>query len=400
MPPDLGTAPLAPDDTRCPQLPMTQVEVHDQNELEALRGCTSIAGDLTIFPFAGADLTPLAQLERVGGTFTLGDPYEGSPPPTFASLEGLESLRSVGSLVLRGVGARSLGPLSGLTQLGTSGGITPLSGYVIIDHCPAITDLSGLDDLEGLLGFIASSDAALVSIRGLRVPRLLNQFEIWDSPVNDISAARALQTVSISLSLTNTALSDVADLAALADVGELQLSNNLSLTDLSGLAGLWSAHSLAFDGNPRLESVPEFPLLSTRMSLFINDNPLLLEVLGMPRLRSIESARFSDNPLLSRLLALSAVESAGDVYVDGNPALTELDLGRLSQVERFLRITHNAAFDSASVPRPTGGGVIIGGNRGEPLELAPCPWSGNAMCEGPPEDDLCALGADTDCDGL
>jgi hypothetical protein len=168
--PDLGTAPLAADDSRCPQLPLTQVEVHDQSELEALRGCTSIAGDLTIFPFAGADLTPLAQLERVGGTFTLGNRYPVAlPPRAFASLEGLESLRSVGSLIVRGVEARSLGPLSGLTQLRNSGGIAPLSGYVIIEQCPALTDLGGLDNLDGLLGFVASSDAALVSIRGLRV---------------------------------------------------------------------------------------------------------------------------------------------------------------------------------------------------------------------------------------
>src|SRR5687768_14505897 len=94
--------PLAPDESRCRQLPGGQLEVRNQGELEALRGCSSIAGDLRIYPFADPDLTALAGLERVGGALTLGDPYTEPPPISFASLSGLESLRTVGSLMLRG----------------------------------------------------------------------------------------------------------------------------------------------------------------------------------------------------------------------------------------------------------------------------------------------------------
>jgi len=94
---------------------------------------------------------------------------------------------------------------------------------------------------------------------------------------------------------------------------------------------------------------------------------------------------------------LSALESASQIDVSHNAALEQLDIGRLGSIDYYLRVTHNPLLDSASVTRPAGGTVIVGGNLGEAIGLDPCPWSGNSFCESAPVDDLCAPGSDSDC---
>jgi hypothetical protein len=396
--PNPSPAPLAPDESRCPQLPLGQVEVRNRDELEALRGCTSLAGDLAIYPFPGVDLTPLAQLERVGGALTVGDPRGGPPPFAFASLAGLESLRSVGALVLRGVTAPSLAPLSGLAEFASTGGIVPLSAYVFIEHCPALEDLQGLDNLRGLRGFMARSDERLVSLRGLRVPSTLEHVEISDSPVSDIGALGELtEVIPYALRFTNTALTNVADLARLSRVGELGFESNSNLLDIDGLAGLTSVGAITVIRNRMLQRLPEFTQLASFYTLWIEQNASLRDVPAMPGVQRISRAWVQQNPLLLRALALGAVEGADELYVDGNAELVELDLGRLAQVNSILRITHNPSLDASALPRPAGATHVIGGNLGDALGLDPCPWSGNGSCEGAPADDLCAAGTDSDC---
>lgn len=374
------------------------LEVRSREELEALRGCSSIEGDVAIYPFDTAvDLTPLAELTRVGGMLTLGDLYEDPPAPSFTSLAGLESLRSVGGLSLRGVTARSLEPLAGLVELTLSTGIIPGTAMIFIDHCPQLESLQGLDNLEGVRVFIAKSNQKLTSISGLRVPAELDLFEIWDSPVVDIDALAPLTSVRHTLWFMETGLTSASALAGLDDVGQLQFYRNRDLTDLSGLSALSSAHSLSIIENPSLASLPDFPRLTSVESIGIASNPALTEVGSFSALRRVHDLSIASNDILQRVLGLSGLESAYQVEVSNNAVLEQLDLGKLLSVEYFLRVTHNPLLDGASVVRPAAGHIIVGGNRGDAVGLDPCPWSGNTFCEGSPLDDLCAPGTDSDC---
>jgi hypothetical protein len=389
---------LTPDgvEERCPDAAL--LEVRSQDELEALRGCSSLDGDLMIYPFdTRVDLTPLAALTRVGGRLFLGDPYGQPPLPSFTSLVGLESLRSVGGLSLHGVTARSLAPLSGLVELTVGTGIAPGSGLVIIEHCPQLTDLQGLENMAGLRAFIAKNNRNLVSISGLRVPAELDRFELWDSPVSDIDALAPLTTVRDTLWFMQTLLTSASALARLSHAEHLRFSHNIVLTDLNALSALSSARFLDIIGNLSLESVPELPQLASVESITIATNSALNAVGAFPQLQHVRDVSITDNPLLKQVAALSGLESAGQIEVSNNATLEQVDLGRLVSVESFLRVTHNPLLDSASVSRPASGQVVIGGNRGEALGLDPCPWSGNTFCEAAPFDELCAAGTDSDC---
>jgi hypothetical protein len=338
----------------CPALVNGRLEVRSQADLEALRGCTRIEGDLAIYPFGDEDLTPLAALASVGGVLVLGDPFTEPAPLGFSSLAGLESLQTVSALLLRGVRTPSLQSLQALTQLLPSTGYAPSSRYVFIEQAPELADLRGLENLKGLNGFVARSNPKLVSIAGLDVPPALETFEVWDSPVNDIGALGPLLTLTATLWFVNTGLTNVHGLEGIRDVDQLQFSRNAALEVLTGLSAL----------------------------------------------TSVRYVEIRDNPLLSRVDALSGIESAYQIDVIDNPLLGELDLARLSRIEHQLHVTHNSALDSASVPRPTGGSVVVGGNRGEALGVSPCPWSGNGSCEAMDLDDLCAPGSDAvDCGG-
>ncbi|HTV20531.1 MAG TPA: hypothetical protein VMG12_17730 [Polyangiaceae bacterium] len=401
-----GTAAIppvsAPDEpsvegSNCPMQLLAQVEVESQRELDALSGCTSIEADLSIYPFEGVDLTPLTALTRVGGMLTLGDPYTDPPPLGFQSLRGLESLRSVGGLSLRGVLAPSLEVLDGLRELTNSNGIAPTSGFVFIDQCPALENLEGLDNLRGLLGFVAKGNPRLTSLRGLQVPSAMNQVEVWDSPVVDIEALAPLTTVQYTLWFMDTGLIDTSALANVSSVDQLQFYRNAALRDLGGLSGLTSVGSLNVIENASLPAVRSLSRLTTANSISVSSNSALTEIGPFPALELLHDATITDNGALKRVAALAEIESMYQIDVSRNALLDELDLGRLVSVEYSLRVTHNPLLDSAGVPRPTPGAIIIGGNLGEAVGLDPCPWTGNTFCEAAPFDNLCAPGTDSDC---
>lgn len=270
-----------------------------------------------------------------------------------------------------------------------------------IQHCPALEDLRGLDNLRGLRGFMAMNNERLVSLRGLRVPSTLEHVEISDSPVSDIGALSELtEVIPYALRFTNTALTNVADLARLSRVGQLGFVSNSNLLDIDGLAGLaLVGGDFTVTRNPLLQRLPEFPQLASVFTLSITENASLRDVPAMPGVQRINGAWVHQNPLLLRALALGAVEGADELNVDGNAELVELDLGRLARVNGILRIAHNPSLDASALPRPAGANHVIGGNLGDALGLEPCPWSGNGSCEGPPTDDLCATGTDSDCPG-
>jgi hypothetical protein len=396
-PPSIPEPSPGAEEAGCPVTFNRSLEVHSQAELEALRGCSNIDGDLVIYPFdAAVDLSPLAALTRVGGRLALGDPFEEPPAPSFTSLAGLESLRSVGGLSLRGVTARSLEPLSGLAELSVSTGSFPGDGLVMIENCPELTSLQGLENMEGLRAFVAKQNRNLVSIAGLRVPAELAQFEIWDSPVVDIDALAPLTIARFALWFINTGLTGASPLARLSHVGDLQFSRNVALTDLSALSTLPSVFYLAITDNPSLATLPSFPELAGVEVINIASNSSLNELGEFPALQRVHDVSIVGNPLLKRVAALS-LESATRIEVSYNAVLDQLDLGRLMSVESLLRVVHNPLLDSASVPRPAGGTIVVGGNRGDALGLDPCPWSGNTFCEASRLDDLCALGTDSDC---
>ena len=141
------------------------VRVTNQVELEALRGCEAIQGDLIVEIFAGADTSPLASLRTVDGVLGFGaypDPLPGSvfdypaEPATdvlvediieqgyLTSLHGLEALEQVGSIALNGVGVPDLSAFESLRSLFNPFDASS-TGLVEIDNAPNLTSLAGFE---------------------------------------------------------------------------------------------------------------------------------------------------------------------------------------------------------------------------------------------------------------
>jgi hypothetical protein len=378
-------------------------DVQDQRDLDALAGCSTIVGSLTIQPFEGADLRPLASLRSVQGTVTLGSLYDEPPPNGFSSLEGLENLESVASLSLRGVLAPSLRALGGLTRFVPFADETfsPMVGHVFLDHCPELTDLSGLERLEGLTTLTVQNNAKLTSLRGIRIPELMGSLTVSDSPVDDLGDISRLTEVSGALWFHHTAIRSAAGLERVARVDQLQFCENPALTDLSALGALTTVRSLSVSENPQLAMLPAFDGLQRLTSLGVTDNDLLREIPSMPGVGSLREAGFIErNASLERVFAGSELIEAYQLRVADNPNLSVLDLDRLERVTD-LWVTNNPALDDTAIrglERIENAHVRIAGNLGQMLPLADCPWTGDGTCDDVQHPyGVCAEGTDPDC---
>jgi hypothetical protein len=377
------------------------IEVRNQRELDALAGCSTIAGDLTIQPFEGVDLRPLASLQTVGGTLTLGSLYDEPPVQGFPSLDGLENIEAVAALSLRGVLAPSLRTLARLNRFGPfvdeQAGLG--GGFLFIDYCPELTDLSGLERLEGLRGAVLKNNAKLTSLRGLQIPEALNQLEIWDSPVEDLGAISRLTDVSGTLWFNHTALQSAAGLERVARVDQLQFWGNSALRDLSALSSLTHVGYLNVVENPELEMLPVLDEMRRLTGLAVSDNAKLRELPSIS-ISGLREAWIERNASLERVLGLSETRRADQLRVADNPLLSVLDLSQLQDVTE-LWVTNNPALEDAALRRLESleyGKVRIAGNLGETLPLAECRWTGDGICDEVQHPyGVCAEGTDPDC---
>lgn len=376
------------------------IEVRDQGGLDALADCSTIVGHLIIQPFEGVDLRPLSSLRTVLGTVTLGSPDDDPPASGFPSLEGLDNLESVAGLSLRGVLApslRALGSLRRFVQL-TDETWLPSKGHLYIDHCPELTELSGLERLEGLVGVTLRNNAKLASLRGIQLPEIMDQLTVSDSPVEDLGDTSRLTEVS-ALWFRRTALQSAAGLERVVRVDQLQFSGNSALRDLSALSALTEVGYLDVSENPQLEVLPTLGELRVLNELSVTDNARLREIPNIS-VGYLQSGWIEGNASLERVFALLQTRQVYYLRVADNPQLSVLDLGQLQTLSE-LWVTNNPALDDTALRRlePLGSSrVRIAGNLGQTLPLAECPWQGEGFC-----DDvqylygLCVEGTDPDC---
>jgi hypothetical protein len=94
------------------------VYVETERDLQALRGCKRITGNLTVSSESLSNLLGLEALATVEGTLQIGPTWSGETVGAdtqfdrFKSLAGLENLRAVGALQLTSLGLTSLEPVA------------------------------------------------------------------------------------------------------------------------------------------------------------------------------------------------------------------------------------------------------------------------------------------------
>jgi hypothetical protein len=405
-------------DSRCADSTVVEgnVRVTSREELQALEGCEEIRGDLSIQFHADADLTPLGALRVVESTLVIGSSAqdllssEDFDDPALlqsiedreallrgnwlTSLDGLESLERVGGLLVGGTGLVDLGPLAQLRRIG--GGASEPSptgfppGELYLFDNPLLQDLTGLENVSGVLRLELVSNPALESLGALPLGPTLAVFNVLDVPaLTDIDALASVKNIDI-LSLDGSGVTDLHAFSALESADSaLYVMNNLALVDATGLGAIHQSQSILFSNNTALKTLPPFSGVNILPDLvMITDNPELealrldfafatsagLDVGGqyLPLsmgilqidhnaqlssvalaanfsesfgLHSVQIVSLEDNASLTRV-DFGGLERADVLAIDQNAALSEVALGTLATVDS-LRVTSNAALDAS-----------------------------------------------------
>jgi hypothetical protein len=355
--------------TLCADSPIAQgpIEIMSQDDLDALRGCEEVRGDLNIRIFADTDLSPLSSLRAVAGRFTFGqspETYTEETAETWSegeaerdrvaeagwldSLHGLEALERVGSLEMDRIAAPDLLPLSNLRNL--AGNDDPLyAGRLHISRARALVNLAGLENAGGVADLSIGSNPALESLSVLRLSRDVPGFvSLYDNPrLTDIFALAPLEAAR-SLSIERCGVTDLDALAGFSLADGIDIRENRDLIDISGLANA-SFGELRLEANPRIVNVPEFINNNNNSRVNIVGNAELasvvlgftvgfgsLDVEGQEIFIGESWIRITDNPKLALIEVHSMPEasylgitSAQVFTAHRNAALQRIDLGSL-----------------------------------------------------------------------
>jgi hypothetical protein len=359
------------------------IVINRRRELERLRGCQEVGGDLTLIGFTADDLEPLNELERVLGNLHL---------EISARLDGLESLRQVWGLSLEGLNTPTLAPLSNLTRIGIVDGDP--------DAALRIVSTEGFRDLEGLSratmrGHVTiESNPRLESLRGLSLASSLEELSVRanNSLVDlgpatmltragtvvldgnqflvDLGALSQLETVEKVLEFEGLAIESLDMLQALERATDVSIRQNGTLTSVDRLASV-EFSSLRVTRNPSLASLPEFPGVFQLQQLQVRDNDALTRGPRFPALTQANRILISGNPGLARIDGFPLLQTIDTLEVRDNSSLIELGLGAVTQYE-LARIICNPALTEQTIAQRLGS---IGGQlelRGNLDSILPC----------------------------
>jgi hypothetical protein len=350
--------------TACSQAPVGDIVVWNQAELDALEGCTTIDGDLQIVPFAGADLRPLHALRSVAGQLRFevpGDIVDAATLNDFdelnrtgwLTLDGLESLESVGGLRIGGLATPSLAPLSNLRVV--------VDGDLSLFDCGGLRDLHGLENIRGVDDLTVVCDE-LESMAALQVTGWISSMYINGARLTELGSL-GVTNVSNDIVLLGTALPNLDAFAELSSVGgALAILNNSALTNVDGLSQFEGGGTLVVRGNPALSRLRAFDAISRLEGLMIQNNAVLAELPAFSGLNADrngagngpdgewtedallsfrpEQIEISDNPALRQFDVPGGWQSGSHVLIRNNAALERVGLGQLEAID-LLEIESN-----------------------------------------------------------
>lgn len=364
------------------------VVVTRQSDLEALAGCEEVTGDLRVALFPEASLLPLSSLRVVGGAFELGIELSQLVPTLevsaeeaalevaraeaqreqgwLASLEGLEELTRVGSLLMAHVLAPDLHALRRLEAL-QGIGVGRASGGLRLVGAKNLRDLSGLENLW--VESLALADNPLESLDGLVLADTLLSVSITNHPnLRDIQALSSVRDIVGPLLLSGTALESLEALAGLERVTDgIALIENTRLSDVSQLSELRFAADIQIRDNDLLTSLPSFEKLEALDSLYIVDNAALEQVQlpggvqwsgmffelgdGQTESHSTPALRIEiqRNASLQRFTSSGGPLAVQFLTIEDNPALTQVELPTTERVDS-LSLTRNATLADVDMP--------------------------------------------------
>ncbi|MDP2686129.1 MAG: T9SS type A sorting domain-containing protein [Aequorivita sp.] len=283
-------------------------------------GCTIIEGSVTISDLNDniTNLNGLLQITEIGGYLEIQDSNE------ITDLTGLDNLQGIESLFIGG--NNGLISLHGLESLSTLGDILQINDNNNLVTISALTNLTSLNKIN------IQYNAVLPSLNGLE--NVSSVSEIFISSNNSLENLNGLEGVenlasSIDI-LFNPLIQNLYGLHNLESVGShLSITQNQSLTSLIGLEGLSTISGanepfmgLRITSNPQLININSLSnLTSINETLLIADNDQLVNIEGV---RNIDATTIADLRIYNNnILSNCAVTSVCD-YLDIEPNIVEI----------------------------------------------------------------------------
>jgi hypothetical protein len=363
---DVHAEPPLPPTSRCRESTTIDgdVLVENQEQLAELEGCTVITGAFTVLPFANADLRPLHALTRVSGSVDIGAIStidarynNGVREPWLESLAGLESLESAGELLVSGLSADNVDPLSHLHTL-------DWPGTLGLDTAPNLIDLQGLRQLQGIRNLFLWSCSMLESLEPLALPKGMDKISFSNTPLTRLTPL-GVESAD-QLDLDRTELINLDAFSGLTSLSSgLFVTYNPELENIDALDSLTFANALDIYGNPQLRRLPEFTQLMRLDELSIYANDSLQNIPTLPKLFSdvIVGDQYNGQPVATLIgyrprmiyitynASLTSITladgwlSAGQVSIWNNDSLTRIDFTKQRSVEQLVLI-NNASLET------------------------------------------------------
>lgn len=220
-----------------------------QAQIDALAGCTTINGDLTINAPNATYLNSLSSLTTVTGNLMIANCFN------LTNLNGLSNLATVsGNLVIGGTNISNLNPLTSLTNvngivLNTNNSLTDiqtlsnvsgaLNGNITIINNQILPNLNGLQNITQAASLNITNNPFLQNINGLSglstlTNNVSNTLNIESNPqlssLNGLNNLVNLPNNGGVRILTNNALTDISALASISNLAYLEITNNTNLS--------------------------------------------------------------------------------------------------------------------------------------------------------------------------
>lgn len=311
------------------QCPTSNVEFHDQSELDAFAAeypnCTDLPGNLRLWPsFTNQDFTNLNGLSNIQ---TIYGKLELWSIDGLTSLSGLENLQSIG----HGLEISFCESLSDISALGNLTHVGPVQTGYDMGSCISIseTGISNLHGLEGLTkldGHLSVSfNPSLTTLDGIQnIQTIDGSLSIRANPmISDISALSQIDTIKSVIELSNMS-ADIHQIVNIRGFTGLFLTEITSMTTLPFFEENISLKWLGIISNPQLQNLNGIQSFRNMEDIAIHENPLITNLNGLTDWTDSCNISFGSNSSLTDISVFEGITTCGDLYIGDNDLLSDI----------------------------------------------------------------------------
>ena len=308
---------------------------HEVENLSPLIGLDQLSW-LTLKYNRIQNISPLVGLSKISNLNLTGNQIN--------SLEGIESLVSLRTLLLGNNEIRDISPLADLTKLLTLNlGSNKISNLDSISNLTSLTSLSlhdneisNIEPIQVLkeLHFLNLGENNVESIAGISALKKLTSLHLFNNQISDISELGGLANLSTldlgsnqitdievigslnmlaNLNLWNNQISDISNLSSLSNIRILNLALN-RIVDISSISELTELTHLYLFGN-QISDISPLQELGNLVVLILSSNEIS-EIDSLAKLTKLEELKIEFNPLSDSAISVLEILASEGISIE------------------------------------------------------------------------------------